>query len=73
MGVSNDSHVVLYDNNPNFGFYSVGRVWWMFKVSPLFRGVASLIVASLTLDTVRRGVASLTLDTVRTYIEQRDF
>ena len=34
MGVSNDSHVVLYDNNPNFGFYSVGRVWWMFKVGP---------------------------------------
>ena len=33
MGVSNDSHVVVYDNSPNMGFYSVGRVWWMFKVS----------------------------------------
>ena len=33
MGINNDTHVVVYDNNPNLGFYSTGRVWWMFKVS----------------------------------------
>ena len=35
MGVSNDTHVVLYDNNEKLGMYSVGRAWWMFKVSSL--------------------------------------
>jgi thiosulfate/3-mercaptopyruvate sulfurtransferase len=32
LGISNDTHVVVYDNNAKFGFYSVGRDWWMFKV-----------------------------------------
>ena len=32
MGISNDTHVVIYDNNATFGFYSAGRPWWMFKV-----------------------------------------
>ena len=32
MGINNDTHIVVYDNNPNFGFYSAGRVWWIFKV-----------------------------------------
>lgn len=32
MGIGNDTHVVIYDNNAKFGFYSAGRVWWMFKV-----------------------------------------
>lgn len=32
MGVSNDTHVVLYDNNEKLGMYSVGRAWWMFKI-----------------------------------------
>lgn len=32
LGISNDTHIVVYDNNPKFGFYSAGRVWWMFKV-----------------------------------------
>ena len=33
MGISNDTHVVVYDNHAKFGFYSAGRVWWIFKVS----------------------------------------
>jgi 3-mercaptopyruvate sulfurtransferase SseA len=32
MGVSNSTHVVVYDNNAKFGFYSAGRCWWIFKV-----------------------------------------
>lgn len=32
MGINNDTHVVVYDNNEKFGLYSAGRVWWMFKV-----------------------------------------
>nr|QIA61825.1 thiosulfate/3-mercaptopyruvate sulfurtransferase [Halichondria panicea] len=31
MGISNDTHVVVYDNHAKFGFYSAGRVWWIFK------------------------------------------
>ena len=34
MGISNDTHVVIYDNNAKFGFYSAGRAWWLFKVRP---------------------------------------
>jgi thiosulfate/3-mercaptopyruvate sulfurtransferase len=32
LGISNDTHVVIYGNNEKFGFYSAGRDWWMFKV-----------------------------------------
>ena len=32
MGIDNDTEIVVYDNNPTLGFYSAGRVWWMFKV-----------------------------------------
>ena len=32
MGITNETHVVIYDNHTKFGFYSGGRVWWMFKV-----------------------------------------
>ncbi|XP_070580249.1 3-mercaptopyruvate sulfurtransferase-like [Ptychodera flava] len=31
LGVSNDSHVVVYDNNDKFGLFSAPRVWWMFR------------------------------------------
>ena len=39
MGVSNDTHVVIYDNNEKFGMYSAGRVWWMFKVTSRYSGI----------------------------------
>lgn len=32
LGIGNYTHIVVYDNNAKFGFYSAGRVWWMFKV-----------------------------------------
>lgn len=32
LGINNDTHVTLYDNNPRFGFFSAQRVWWMFRV-----------------------------------------
>ncbi|XP_051795033.1 3-mercaptopyruvate sulfurtransferase-like [Acanthochromis polyacanthus] len=31
LGVSNDTHVVVYDGS-DFGSYSAPRVWWMFRV-----------------------------------------
>ena len=33
LGISNTSHVVIYDNNADLGLFSVARVWYMFKVS----------------------------------------
>lgn len=32
LGVSNDSHVVVYDNTPFCGYFVGGRAWWMFKL-----------------------------------------
>ncbi|XP_002737858.1 3-mercaptopyruvate sulfurtransferase-like [Saccoglossus kowalevskii] len=31
LGINNDTHVVVYDNNDNFGLFSAPRVWWMFR------------------------------------------
>lgn len=36
LGVSNDSHVVVYDNNEKFGLFTAPRVWWMFRVSYMY-------------------------------------
>lgn len=32
LGIDAGTHVVVYDNSPNFGFFSAPRVWWMFRV-----------------------------------------
>ena len=32
LGVMNSSHVVLYDNNGQCGFFVAGRAWWTLKV-----------------------------------------
>lgn len=32
LGISKETGVIVYDNSPNFGFYSAPRVWWMFRV-----------------------------------------
>lgn len=32
LGISNDTHVVVYDNNEAFGIFSAQRVWWMFRI-----------------------------------------
>ena len=31
LGIRNDSHVILYENNAS-GFYSAPRAWWVFRV-----------------------------------------
>ncbi len=42
MGIGNDTHVVVYDNHAKLGFYTAGRVWWIFKVN-FFRGIAIIM------------------------------
>ena len=32
LGISNKTHVVVYDNSNNHGFFSSQRVWWTFRV-----------------------------------------
>jgi thiosulfate/3-mercaptopyruvate sulfurtransferase len=32
LGIDNDTHVVVYDNNETFGLFSAQRVWWTFRV-----------------------------------------
>lgn len=32
LGITNDTAVVLYDNNEDVGMYSVARAWLLFKV-----------------------------------------
>jgi len=32
LGINNDTHVVVYDNNGNFPLFSAQRVWWTFRV-----------------------------------------
>ena len=31
LGVGNDTHVVVYDNNPTFGMFSAPRAWWLLR------------------------------------------
>ncbi|KAK2186263.1 hypothetical protein NP493_207g01043 [Ridgeia piscesae] len=31
LGVGDDTHVVVYDNNPTFGMFSAPRAWWLFR------------------------------------------
>ena len=32
LGINNSTHVIVYDNNDNFGLFSAQRVWWTFRV-----------------------------------------
>ena len=32
MGISKDTHVVIYDNNENLGMFSAPRAWYIFRV-----------------------------------------
>ena len=32
VGITNDNHVVIYDNNVQYGMFSAARLWWMFRV-----------------------------------------
>jgi len=32
LGIDNNTHVVVYDNNPMFGCFSAQRVWWTFRM-----------------------------------------
>ncbi|KAI0228202.1 3-mercaptopyruvate sulfurtransferase [Lamellibrachia satsuma] len=31
LGVGNDTHVIVYDSNANFGMFSAPRAWWLFR------------------------------------------
>ena len=31
LGVGNDTHVIVYDNNANFGMFSAPRAWWLLR------------------------------------------
>ena len=54
LNVSNESHVIVYDNN---GFYASARAWWMFRamghdqISILDGGLAAWTAAGGRLDT----------------------
>ena len=54
LGVSNDTHVIIYDNN---GFFASARAWWMFRamghdqVSVLDGGLSAWISAGGPLET----------------------
>ncbi|RUS73414.1 hypothetical protein EGW08_018820 [Elysia chlorotica] len=32
LGINNETHVTVYDNNPKFALFSAQRVWWMFRL-----------------------------------------
>ncbi|XP_022080477.1 3-mercaptopyruvate sulfurtransferase-like [Acanthaster planci] len=32
LGIDNDTHVVVYENNAKFGVFSAPRAWWMFRM-----------------------------------------
>ncbi|CAG5126784.1 unnamed protein product [Candidula unifasciata] len=32
LGISNDTHVIIYDNHPQFPVFSAQRVWWTFRL-----------------------------------------
>lgn len=32
LGINNDTHVIVYDNNPQFAIFSAQRVWWTFRI-----------------------------------------
>ncbi|CAE1159340.1 TST [Acanthosepion pharaonis] len=32
LGIDNNTHVVIYDTNEDFGLFSAPRVWWTFRV-----------------------------------------
>ncbi|XP_071107434.1 3-mercaptopyruvate sulfurtransferase-like isoform X1 [Haliotis cracherodii] len=32
LGIGNNTHVIVYDNNELFGLFSAQRVWWTFRV-----------------------------------------
>ena len=56
LGISNNHHVILYDNSPKFGMFSAPRVWWSFKafghdkVSVLDGGLPSWIADGFPVD-----------------------
>lgn len=35
VGVTSDTHVILYSRTDKLGFLASGRAWWMFKVGML--------------------------------------
>jgi hypothetical protein len=56
IGISNDSHIITYDFDDNFGLFSSPRVWWMFRyfghkaVSVLDGGFQTWLNAGLAVE-----------------------
>lgn len=42
-GINQDSHVILYSDSDNFGFFLSGRAWWTFVVSGFPREQISIL------------------------------
>lgn len=57
LGITNDSHVVAYDNNEDFGLFSCPRLWWTFRcfghnaISVLNGGLSKWLDAGLPVET----------------------
>ena len=32
LGINNQTHVIVYDNNQDYGMFSAARGWWMFQI-----------------------------------------
>lgn len=61
LGINNDSHVIAYDNNEDFGLFSSPRVWWTFRyfghnaISVLNGGLSKWLDAGLPVDSETSG------------------
>ena len=57
LGITNESHVVAYDNNEDFGLFSSPRLWWTFRcfghnaISVLNGGLSKWLDAGLPVET----------------------
>ena len=56
LGITNDSHVIAYDNQEDFGVFSSPRVWWTFRcfgheaISVLNGGLRGWLAAGLSVE-----------------------
>jgi len=66
LGIGNDTHVIVYDNNAASGMYSAGRVWWMFKVSQWGTPITSVHCDVATVQ--KHNYSALTVEVYTLYI-----
>lgn len=64
LGITNDSHVIAYENNKDFGVYQSARLWWMFRcfghdtTSVLDGGFSRWLSAGLPMETGEKPVVN---------------